>query len=630
VLSVREANVVMSVEPKDCDDVHTLNTAVVRIAGDSGDGVQISGDQFGIANALFGSDLTTFPDYPSEVRAPAGSVYGVSAYQIHFGSGAVRTIGDEIDVLVAFNPAALKASLDMLKAGGLIIADRGAFSKRNLLKAGYVGSPLDDDTLGGYRVLDPDISRATMDAVAPAKIAKKDALRCKNFWVLGFLYWLFHRDRKATASWLSKKFAKRTNIAEANILALDAGHAYGETTEASGDMAAYCVGSAEMPPGRYRAVTGSQAIAWGMVAASELAGRKLVLASYPITPASTILHTLAGLKDLGVIAFQAEDEIAAMGAAIGASYAGSIGLTASSGPGLALKTEAIGLAIATELPVVIINVQRAGPSTGMPTKAEQSDLHQAVFGRNGDAMLPVLAARSPGDCFYCAIEATRLAIKYMTPVIILADGFIANAAEPWKIPDLNELEPIESGVYPAESGDIFKRAPDTLARGWVSPGTPGMEHRIGGLESDFITGDVSYNPENHQKMSQTRADKIHNIANDIPDLVVDQGENGGDLAVVGWGLTYGPISRAVSNLRNKGRNIAHIHLRYLFPFAKNQCDLLSGFRHILVPEMNMGQLVTLMKAGDCPPVTGLSKVTGHPFKVGELEQAMEKILEADN
>ena len=529
-----------------------LETAIIRIAGDSGDGVQLVGGRFSIASALAGNDLVTFPDYPAEIRAPAGSIYGVSAYQLHFGGRNIKTIGDHFDVLVAFNPAALKSNLELLAPGGILIVDISGFTAGNLRKAGYEASPLEDDSLQSYRLFPLDIGKMTMLATKPFGLTKKSALRCKNFFALGLLFWLFHRDRSKTAMWLEEKFLNHPEIANANIAAMNAGHSHGETIEASGDLSKIHVPTYQMQPGLYRAITGADAMAYGLAAAAELSNRQLVLASYPITPSSNILHKLANLKELGIVTFQAEDEIAAVGAALGASYAGALGVTASSGPGIALKMEMIGLAVATELPLIIINSQRAGPSTGLPTKTEQSDLYQAVFGRNGDAPLPVLAARSPGDSFYCAIEAARIAQKYMTPVILMTDGFINNTSEPWSIPDIDDLPRIEIANRTDPDGyQPYRRNEQTLARDWVVPGTPGLEHRIGGLERDGLTGAVSYDPENHQKMSELRAHKVEQIAFDVEPLSVDQGENSGDLVVVGWGSTYGPISRAVTTMRDK-------------------------------------------------------------------------------
>ena len=472
--------------------------------------------------------------------------------------------------------------------------------------------PLEDNSLDGYQLMvQLDIGKMTMLAAKPFGLTKKQALRCKNFFSLGLLFWLFDRDRSKTSDWVEQKFLKQPEIAKANMAAMNAGHSHGETIELAGDLSKIHVPTYEMEPGLYRAITGADAMAYGLATAAELSNRQLVLASYPITPSSNILHKLAGMKDLGVVTFQAEDEIAAAGAALGASYAGALGVTASSGPGVALKMEMIGLAVATELPLVIINSQRAGPSTGLPTKTEQSDLYQSVFGRNGDAPLPVLAARSPGDSFYCAIEAARIAQKYMTPVILLTDGFINNTSEPWSIPNIDDLPRIEvDNRTDPHNYKPYERDEQTLARAWAIPGTPGLAHRIGGLERDALTGAVSYDPANHQKMSQLRADKVANIALDVEDLTIDQGDKSGDLVVVGWGSTYGPISRAVTTMRAKGLSVSHVHLRQIFPFAANQCSLLSRFKRILVPEMNMGQLITLMKAMDCPAATGLTKLEG--------------------
>jgi 2-oxoglutarate ferredoxin oxidoreductase subunit alpha len=526
------------------------------------------------------------------------------------------------------NPAALKVNLDDVKPGGLIIADLGNFSEKNLRKAGYDDNPLEDDSLAAFRLLTADISRLTLEAVKDQELSKKEGLRCKNMWALGLVYWMFDRDRRATVDWLAAKFAKRPALVKANIAALDAGHAFGETAELPADVRTYVVPPAQLAPGLYRNVTGSEALAWGLVAGAQFADLDLVFCSYPITPASQVLHLLAGLKDHGVTTFQAEDEIAAVCAAIGASYGGTIGVTSSSGPGIALKSEALGLAITAELPLVVINSQRAGPSTGMPTKTEQSDLYQALFGRNADSPLAVLAARSPADCFETAIEALRLATKYMTPVILLSDGYIANAAEPWAIPDIESWPRFPVRLHSeAEGFQPFARDPVTLARPWAVPGTPGLEHRIGGLEKAERSGEVSYDPSNHQRMTQLRADKIARIADDIPAQGVEQGEAGGRLALVGWGSTYGPISRAVGNLRGQGIDVSHIHLRHLWPLPRNLGELLGGFDRILVPEMNSGQLVTLLRSEYLLPAEGLNKVSGRPFRISEIERAILGTLE---
>ena len=605
-----------------------LESVVVRFAGDSGDGMQLTGSHFTLATALAGNDLATFPDFPAEIRAPAGTTYGVSAFQINFGARKIRTAGDQPDVLVALNPAALITNVGNLRPGGLVIADSGAFGDRNLKKAGYETNPLEDHSLDAYQVWAIDVSKLTLEAVKEFGLTQKEALRCKNMWTLGLVYWLYGRERDASVKWLQTKFAKRPEIAGANIAALNAGHAFGETAELPGDIHAFAVPVAEIAPGEYRTVTGTDALAWGLVAGTTLAGIKLVFCSYPITPASSLLHTLAGLRQFDLTTFQAEDEIAAVCAAIGASYAGSLGITSSSGPGVALKTEAIGLAIGAELPLIVVDAQRAGPSTGLPTKTEQSDLLQAVWGRNADSPLVVLAASAPGDCFEVGIEAVRIATKYMTPVIVLTDGYIVNAAEPWLLPDLGALEPfpVEHRVE-AEGFHPYLRDPETLARVWAKPGTPGLEHRIGGIEKDFDTGHISYDPANHQRMTDVRAGKINGIARDIPEQTVDQGEEGGALALVGWGSTYGPISRAVANLRGEGIDVSHIHLRHIWPMPRNLGALLAGYGRVLVPEMNNGQLVKVLRAEYLVAAEGLNKVNGLPFRIDEIEQAVRSRLE---
>ena len=599
---------------------------VVRFAGDSGDGIQLTGGQFALATALAGNDLATFPDFPAEIRAPVGTTFGVSAYQIQFGSIAIGTPGDAPDALVALNPAALKVNRGLLRPGGLLVVDSDSFTPRNLQKAGYAANPLTDGSLEGLRLMAVPMSRQTLEAVKPLGLGQKDGLRCKNFWALGLVYWLFGRDRAGTADWLKRKFRDQPELARANIAALDAGHAFGETTELG--FEGYTVPPADIPPGLYRTVTGSEALAWGLAAAARLAGRDLVFASYPITPASPVLHQLARLNGAGVRTFQAEDEIAAACAAIGASYAGAIGVTSSSGPGIALKMEAIGLAVAAELPLVVIDTQRAGPSTGLPTKTEQSDLLQAVWGRNADSPVVVLAARSPADCFDLAILAVRLATRFMTPVFLLSDGFIANASEPWLIPDLDQLAPIEirhradpQGFHP------MKRDPDTLARVWAIPGTPGLEHRIGGIEKDYDTGHISYEPANHQRMTDTRLAKVARVAGDLPEQGLDQGAPGDALAIVGWGSTHGAIAAAVSQLRDEGHRVAHLHLRHIWPPPRNLAPLLRSFGRVLVPEMNAGQLATLLRAETLVPAESLAKVTGQPFTIAEITAAARARLE---
>jgi len=607
----------------------TRDSVVIRFAGDSGDGMQVTGSQFTVETALAGNDLSTFPDFPAEIRAPAGTTFGVSAFQIRFGSQEVLTPGDDVDVLVAMNPAALKVNVKDLRAGGLVVLDTGAFSERNLVKAGYVRSPLDDDTLAPYTVLKLDITKQTLEAVKPHGLGQKDGLRSRNMWALGLMLWMYGRDKQATIDGLAKKFAKRPEIAAANISALNAGHAFGETAELGHDFTGYAVPRAAVPPGVYRTVNGADALALGLVAGLKKSGlERLFFSGYPITPASSLLHDMANLKPYGVVTFQAEDEIAAVCAAIGASYAGALGVTSSSGPGLALKTEAIGLAIATELPLVIVNSQRAGPSTGMPTKTEQSDLFQAVYGRNADAPLPVLASSTPADCFEVAIEAVRLATKYMTPVILLTDGFLANAAEPWRLPNVDDIAafPVAKRTDP-EGFHPFLRDPETLARVWAVPGTKGLEHRIGGIERSYDSGHISYDPANHQKMTDTRFAKVARIADDIPLQRVALGKDSGAVAVVGWGSTFGPIHEAVKELLAEGQAVAQIHVRYLNPFPKNLGELLGRFDHVLVPEMNAGQLVAMLRSTFLVPAESLSKVTGKPFKSAEVADATRARLE---
>jgi 2-oxoglutarate ferredoxin oxidoreductase subunit alpha len=599
---------------------------VIRFAGDSGDGMQVTGAQFTLETALAGNDLATFPDFPAEIRAPAGTTFGVSAFQIHFGANDVLTAGDELDALVAMNPAALTMNVDDLRRGGTLVVDTAAFSERNLSKAGYAANPLEDESLADYRLLKVDITRLTEEAVKAFDITSRDAHRCRNMWALGLMLWMYDRERQATVDWLTKKFAAKPAIAAANIAALHAGHAFGETAELPSQLGAYTVPPAPVAPGRYRAVSGTEALAWGLIAGLKASGlERMVFASYPITPASPILHTLAALKSYGVITFQAEDEIAAICAAIGASYAGTLGVTSSSGPGIALKTEGLGLAIATELPLVVIDSQRAGPSTGMPTKTEQSDLFQAVLGRNADAPLPVLAAATPADCFAVAIEAVRLATTYMTPVMLLSDESVANASEPWLLPDVTQLPrfPVRFRTDPA-GFHPFNRDPKTLARVWARPGTANLEHRIGGLERSYDTGHISYEPDNHERMTKVRAAKIAGIAQDIPLQTVALGDDRGALAVVGWGSTYGAVQQAVREVRAEGRAVSHIHLRHLAPMPRNLGELLRGFKRVLVPELNNGQLVHLLRAAYLLPAEGLNQITGKPFKVSTVAAAIRE------
>jgi 2-oxoglutarate/2-oxoacid ferredoxin oxidoreductase subunit alpha len=607
------------------------DAVVVRFAGDSGDGMQLTGGQFTLSTALAGNDLATFPDFPAEIRAPQGTTFGVSAFQINFGSCAIDTAGDQPDVLVAMNPAALKVNVESLREGGLIIADEGEFTARNLAKAGYDANPLEDGSLAKWQLVHFNISQLTLDAVKPFGLGNKEALRCKNMWTLGLALWMFDRDRQPIVDWLKAKFAKAPELAEANIAALNAGHAYGETTEMGGQVHKRHLDAAPAEPGLYRTVTGAEALGIGLVAGAQLAGLEMFFGSYPITPASPLLHHLSRLKEFGITTFQAEDEIAAICAAIGASYAGQLGVTSSSGPGIALKTEAIGLAVMTELPLVIVNSQRGGPSTGLPTKTEQSDLYQAVYGRNADAPLPVIAARSPADAFECAIEAVRIATRYMTPVMLLTDGYIANAAEPWKVPNMATFEPFPVSFHdapPAEGEGVMPYARNAeMARPWIKPGTPGLEHRIGGIEKAPGSGNIDYSPEAHAEMTRIRAAKVANVAVSVPDQEVCLGEAGAALALVGWGSTYGPIHQAVRRARQRGLDVAHVHIRHIAPMPKNMSVLLKSFGRILVPEMNSGQLKTVLRDLFLVDVQSLTKVSGQPFTIAEIEAAIEQALD---
>ncbi len=604
-----------------------LPGAVVRFAGDSGDGMQVTGSQFTVAAALAGNDLATFPDFPAEIRAPAGTLYGVSGFQINFAARDVFTPGDRPDVLVAMNPAALKTNLADLKPRGLLILNTGAFSKTNLKKAGYEVNPVEDHSLDGYAVVAIDISKNTIAAVEASGLNRKEAERCKNFWTLGLMFWIYGRKLEPTIKWVEAKFGKRPDVVQANVAALKAGHAYGETAEISHYR--YEVPPATVAPGKYRNIGGNVALAWGFVAAAELSERPVVLGAYPITPASDVLHELSRFKHFGVTTIQAEDEIAAVCLAIGASYAGAIGITTSSGPGIALKGEAIGLAIATELPLVVVNVQRGGPSTGLPTKTEQADLFQAMYGRNGEAPLCVLAAASPGDCFHIALEAVRIAVKYMTPVMILTDGYLANGAEPWLIPDVATLPkiPVHFRTDP-EGFHPFLRDEETLSRPWAIPGTPELMHRIGGIEKNYHTGHISYDPANHELMSKTRAGKIAKIADDAPELKIEVGDDSGKLLVLGWGSTYGAIREAVSRCRERGLSVSHAHLRYLNPFPKNLGEVLARFEQVLVPEMNLGQLVKIIRAEFLVPAESYPKIQGMPFRIEEIEERIRHSMES--
>ncbi|MGA2302423.1 MAG: 2-oxoacid:acceptor oxidoreductase subunit alpha [Candidatus Acidiferrum sp.] len=601
-----------------------IDQAVIRFAGDSGDGMQITGSQFTNTVALYGNDIATFPDYPAEIRAPAGTVPGVSGFQLNFSSEEVHTPGDSIDVLIAMNPAALKVNVGDLKANGIAIINSDSFKESDLRKAHLTTNPLEDHSLDKFRVFPVELQRLTRSALQHLGLDAKAMDRCKNFFALGMCYWLYNRSMEPTVRWIDDKFKKKPLLAEANKLALKAGYSYCEATEAF--QISYEIPPAQLSPGLYRNLSGNQALALGFVTAAKKAGLKLFLGSYPITPASDILHELSQYKDFGVLTFQAEDEIAAITSSIGASYAGCLAITSTSGPGMALKTEALGLAVMTELPLVICNIQRGGPSTGLPTKTEQADLLQALFGRNSEAPIPVLAAATPGDCFWIAVEASRIALKYMVPVIILSDGYLANGAEPWRIPSVEEIPGIPVRFATDPEGFLpYKRDPETLARPWAIPGTPGLEHRIGGLEKQDVTGNINYEPLNHEKMVRIRAAKIDAIVQDVPN-VLPSGDPEGDLLLVSWGSTYGSITQAVKAERAKGRKLGHLHLRYLNPLPANLGDILKRYRKILVPELNMGQLLWVLRAKYLVDAVGLNKIQGRPFKQNELEQKIEELL----
>jgi 2-oxoglutarate ferredoxin oxidoreductase subunit alpha len=605
--------------------VQELERVTIRFAGDSGDGMQVTGTQFTRTAAVFGNDISTFPDYPAEIRAPAGSLPGVSGFQISFSSSDIHTPGDQPDVLVAMNPAALKANVGDLAPGGALIVNTDAFSTTNLTKVGYAANPLADGSLAAYSVFGIPISTLNARALEGLEMTSKQVDLTKNFFALGIMFWLYERSMDPTIRWIDEKFGKRPVIAEANARALKAGYAFGETTEIFHTH--YRVAPAHLPPGRYRNITGNEAAALGFVVASQKAGRPLFYGSYPITPASEILHQLSGYKQYGVTTFQAEDEIAAIGSAIGASYGGAIGMTGTSGPGIALKSEAMNLAVMVELPLAIVDVQRAGPSTGMPTKNEQSDLLQVMFGRNGDSPLAVVAPATPGDCFDMAFETVRLALKYMTPVVYLSDAFLANGSEPWPIPIVADLPDISVPNRTERDGfHPYDRDPATLARPWAVPGTPGLEHRIGGLEKADGSGNVSYDPDNHHRMTLLRAEKIARIADDIPELDVF-GPPNGDLLILGWGSTYGAIRSAVERLQAAGRSVSHAHLRYLNPFPRNTGQVLGSFRRVLIPEVNLGQLLLLIRAKYLIDAVGYDKVRGKPFRIAEIEEEAIRLLD---
>jgi 2-oxoglutarate/2-oxoacid ferredoxin oxidoreductase subunit alpha len=604
--------------------VEQLESVVIRFAGDSGDGMQLTGGRFTSETALSGNDLATYPDFPAEIRAPAGSLPGVSGFQLHFADHDILTPGDRPDVLVAMNPAALKTNVRDLAKGATLIVDTDAFNDRNLKKAGYDANPLEDGSLADYQVHAVPLTSMTVGALKEIEgVTAREAERAKNMFALGLMSWLYGRPVESTTKYIETKFAKRPEIAAANLKAFSTGYAFGETSEAFSVQ--YEVKPAKLPPGQYRQITGNVALSWGLIAASKLSKLDLFLGAYPITPASSILEELAKHKAFGVRTFQAEDEIAAVGAALGASFGGALGVTTSAGPGVVLKSETVGLAVTLELPLLIIDVQRAGPSTGMPTKPEQGDLLMVLYGRNSESPVPVLAASTPGDCFYAAIEAARVAIQYRTPVYLLSDAYLANGAEPWLVPDISSLAPIDV-EFAQPNGEEFlpyKRNPETLARPWAIPGTPGLEHRIGGIEKANETGNVSYDPENHDLMTQLRAAKVAGVQ--VPDQEVDHQE-GADVLVVSWGGSYGPVHAGVKRVRATGKAVAHAHLRWLNPFPANLGDILKSYDKVLIPEMNSGQLKQLIRAKYLVDAVGYNRVTGKPFKAGEICDAIEAML----
>ena len=598
-----------------------IKNAVVRFAGDSGDGMQLTGTEFTREAALHGNDLATFPDYPAEIRAPAGTTAGVSGYQIQFAAHEVYSAGDQPDTLVAMNPAALKVHLPDLKRGGMLILNEAAFKQGDLDRAGWSSNPLADGSLDNYRVIKVDFEHLVGKAVEGTGVSTKDASRCKNFYALGLVFWIYSRDTDREEQAIRERFKKAPPLAEANLRAFKAGYNYGETIEA---LAPYSIQPARLKPGKYRNVTGNSALALGLIAATQKAGLRLFYGSYPITPASDILHELSKNRRFRVTTFQAEDEIAAISAAIGASFSGALGITGSSGPGIALKTEAMGLALMTELPLVIINVQRGGPSTGLPTKTEQSDLFQAVYGRNGECPIPVIAARSPADCFDTAYEACRIAIDYRTPVILLSDGSLANGSEPWLLPDVKSLAKIDPGFTTDPKEFMPYRRDEKLARPWVVPGTPGLEHRIGGLEKDSLTGNISYDAQNHEKMVRTRAEKLQRIA-DRFDPTEPYYDPEGEVLVIGWGGTYGSITQAVIDARQSGLRVGHVHLRHVFPLPNDLPEIVARYRAVLIPELNTGQLRLHLRGQLGIESVGLNKIQGKPFHVAEVRSAIESL-----
>lgn len=614
----------MSVPTQVVEDV------VIKFAGDSGDGMQLTGSQFTNNTALIGNDLSTFPDFPAEIRAPQGTVPGVSGYQIHFSSQRVFTPGDVCDVLVAMNAAALKVNIRSLKPGGIIIADTDGFDAKNLRLANYPAgiNPLEDGSLTGYELHKMDISKLTREALKDVQLGTKEKGRAKNMFVLGFLYWLYNRDMKNTINFLHDKFGKKPEILESNVKVLQAGYNYGDTVEAFASR--YKVEKAKLPAGKYRSITGNTALAYGLIAAADKAGLPMFLGTYPITPASDILHELARHKNFNIRTFQAEDEIAGISAAIGASYGGSLGVTTTSGPGMALKTEAMGLAVMLEMPLIIVNIQRGGPSTGLPTKTEQSDLLQAYYGRNGECPMPVVASSTPSDCFEAVYEAVRIAVQHMTPVIFLSDGYIANGAEPWRFPNSADLKPIEVSFKKGLNTDEEKFLPylrdEKLVRPWAVPGTKGLEHRIGGLEKEDITGNVSYDPDNHQHMVKIRQEKVDRIADYIPLQTLDSGPEQGDVLVLGWGSTYGAIKSAVAELQAQGKAVSHAHLRYVRPFPKNLGSILHNFKRVLLPELNNGQLIKIIRDQFLIDAKGYNKIKGTPIARSELVAAISELL----